>query len=144
MTWYKGGTPGNSGLYPRAKQSFLSQSPSIDMDTDVIKISMGRTSAYTVDDADQFKSSATTVVDADSALSGRTVTSGVFDASVDALFTAVTAGAALDFALIWDDTAGASTTDPLICYVNMGTGIVPNGGNITLQFDNTASRIFAL
>lgn len=131
----------SSALFNKAKESFLSQNPSIDMDSDTIKISFGRTSAYTFAATDQFKSSVTTVVDADSALASRTITNGVFDAA-DALFTAVAAGAAFDFALIWKDT-GVAGTSPVIAYID-GFSVTPNGGNITAQFDNGTNRIFKL
>lgn len=131
-----------SGLYSLAKQSFLSQSPSIDMDTDTIKASIGRKSAYTAALAtDQFKSGVTTVQDASSALASRTITSGVFDAA-DATFTAVASGAALDFIVVWKDT-GTGSTSPVVLYVE-GFSVTPNGGDITASWDNGASKIFAL
>lgn len=131
----------SSALFNKAKESFLSQNPSIDLDSDTIKISFGRTSAYTVDLTHQFKSSVTTVVDGDAALASKTITNGVFDAA-DALFTAVTAGAAFDFALVWKDT-GVAGTSPAIAYID-GFSVTPNGGNITAQFDNGTNRIFKL
>jgi hypothetical protein len=131
-----------SGLYGKAKESFLSQNPSIDMDTDTIKASIGRQSAYTVDLANhQFKSSATTVQDANAALSGRSVTAGVFDA-IDSVFTAVPSGAALDFIIVWKDT-GTASTSPLVVYFD-GFSVTPNGGDITAQWDNGTNRIFKL
>ena len=44
-------------LYPKAKESFLSQSPSIDIVGDTIKVAMV-TSAYTYSAAHQYYSSA--------------------------------------------------------------------------------------
>jgi hypothetical protein len=131
----------SSAIYPLAKESFLSQNPSIDMDTDTIKISFGRTGSYTYSAAHQFKSSVTTVVDGDAALSSKTVALGVFDAA-DQLFTAVSAGAAFDFAVVWKDT-GTGSTSPVICYID-GFSVTPNGGNITAQFDSGSNRIFKL
>lgn len=130
-----------SALYNPAKESFLSQNPSIDMDTDTIKVSIGRTSAYTFSAAHQFKSSVTTVQDASAALASRTVTSGVFDAA-DATFTAVSAGAALDFLVVWKDT-GSAATSPVIAYFD-GISVTPNGGDITVVWDNGTNKIFKL
>lgn len=130
-----------SALYSKAMESFLSQNPSIDLDTDTIKVSIGRTSAYTFSAAHQYKSSVTTVQDASAALSSKTVTDGVFDAA-DSTFSAVAAGAALNFMVIWKDTGNAATS-PVILYID-GFSVTPNGGDITAQWDSGAAKIFAL
>lgn len=134
-----------SGVFAKTKEAFIGGNPGtgqIDLDTNTIKVSIGRTSAYTVDLANhQFKSSMTTVQDASAALSSVTLTGGLFDAA-DATFTAVAAGAALDFLGIWKDT-GSSATSPLVCYFD-GFSVTPNGGDITAQWDNGTNRIFKL
>ena len=134
-----------SGVYAKAKEAFIGGNPAtgqIDLDTNTIKVSIGRTSAYTVNLAtDQFKSTVTTVQDASSAITTPTVTGGLFDAE-DKTFSAVTAGAALDFLVIWKDT-GSAATSPLVCYFD-GFSVTPNGGDITAQWDNGANRIFKL
>lgn len=134
-----------NALYDLARQSFLSGSPAIDWDTDNIKVSLVRSSAYTPNLAtDQFLSSVPTRV-ADSAnLSGKSVTSGVADAS-DVTFTAVAAGLAVQYVLIWKDT-GVAGTSPLIALIDTGTGlpITPNGGDIVVSWDAGANKIFKL
>lgn len=130
-----------SALPNKCKESFLTQNPSIDWDTDTIKVSIGRTSAYTYSAAHQYKSSVTTVQDASAALGSKVATDGVADAA-DATFAAVTSGAALDFMYVWKDTGNAATS-PLILYVD-GFSVTPNGGDITAQWDNGAPKIFAL
>lgn len=134
-----------NALYDLARQSFLSGSPSIDWDTDDIKCSLVRSSDYTPNLAtDQFLSSVPTRV-ADSAnLSGKTVTNGVADAN-DVTFTAVAAGAAIQYVVIWKDT-GVAATSPLIALIDTATGlpVTPNGGDITIQWDAGANKIFKL
>jgi len=131
-------------LYPKAKESFLSQSPSIDMDGDTIKVAMV-TSAYTYSAAHQYYSSASGVVGTPQTLTTKTVASGVFDAD-DAVFTAVTSGSTVAYLLIYKDT-GSAATSPLIAYidtVSSGLPVSTNGGNITITWDSGANKIFAL
>jgi len=133
-------------MYSKCKESFISQNPSIDLDTDNIKCSLVRASAYTPNySTDQYLDPAATTRVADSAnLAGKSVTDGVFDAT-DITFSAVGAGAAIDFVLVWKDTTVA-TTSPLICNFDTGTGlpVTPNGGDITVAWDSGANKIFAL
>jgi hypothetical protein len=128
-----------SAIYPLAKQSFLSENPSIDMDTDTIKVRLVRTSAYTYSAAHQFLSSLPAAIGTDQTLASRTVTNGVFGAA-NATFTAVAAGAAIDALALYKDTGNAATS-PLICYMD-GFSVTPNGGDITVAWN--ASGIFAL
>lgn len=134
-----------SALYDLARQSFLSQSPSIDWDTDNIKVSLVRSSAYTPNLAtDQFLSSVATRVADSGNLTGKTVALGVADAD-DVTFVAVGAGAAIQYILIWKDT-GVAATSPLIALIDTATGlpVTPGGGDITVSFDNGANKIFKL
>lgn len=77
-------------------------------------------------------------------LAGKTSTAGVADAN-DVTFTTVAAGSALASLVIFKDT-GADGTSPLIAKIDSGTGlpVTPNGGDITVAFDNGANRIFKL
>jgi hypothetical protein len=134
-----------SALYDLARQSFLSGSPSIDWDTDDIKCSLVRSSAYTPDLAtDQFLSSVATRVADSGNLAGKTVVNGVADAD-DVVFSAVAAGAAIQYIVIWKDT-GVAATSPLIALIDTGTGlpVTPTGGDITVEWDNGADKIFRL
>ncbi len=129
-------------VYDKAKQSLLTQTPALLPGSDALTVSIGRVSAYTVNGAtDQFKSSCTTVQDASVTLAGVSATSGVFDGT-DSTFLAVTAGAALNFIVIWKNT-GTGSTSPLLCYFD-GFSVTPNGGDITAQWDNGTNRIFKL
>lgn len=135
-----------SALYPKAKESFLSQNPSIDLDTDTIKVAVvDLTSDYTYSSAHQFKSSVTSYSGTtDQTLTSVSITNGVFDAA-DITFTAVsqsaskTAGALV----IYKDT-GTASTSPLIAYIDGFTAITPNGGDISFTWSNGSSKIFAL
>jgi len=74
---------------------------------------------------------------------------GVCDAS-DQVFSAVT-GDPSEALIIWKDgggggTTASGTTDLLIAYIDSATGlpVTPNGGDITVQWDNGANKIFML
>lgn len=129
-------------IYPKAKESFLSQNPSIDLDTDTIKVALIDTGTYTYSASHQYWSSASSAaVGTPATLANKTIANGVFDAD-DVTYSAVT-GNTVEAIIVYKDT-GSAATSPLIAYFDSGTGlpITPNGGNITLTFN--ASGIFAL
>ena len=68
---------------------------------------------------------------------------GVVDAN-DVTFSAVT-GDPSEALVIYKDT-GVEATSPLIAYIDVATGlpVTPNGGDITVQWDNGANKIFKL
>lgn len=135
-----------SAVYPKAKESFISQNPSIDLDTDTIKVAIvDLTADYTYSAAHQYKSSVPSYAGStDQTLGSKTVASGVFDAA-DSTFTALAQSAAktVGALVIYKDTGNAATS-PLIAYIDGFSAIVPNGGDITITWDNGASKIFAL
>lgn len=133
-----------NAVYPKAKESFLSQNPSIDMDTDTIKVAMV-TSAYVYSSAHQYYSSVSGVVGTPAALASRTVTNGVFDAA-DVTFTSVASGSTVAALVIYKDT-GSAATSPLVAFIDTASSGLPvstNGGDITITWDNGANKIFAL
>lgn len=78
-------------------------------------------------------------------LGTKTATSGIADAA-DAVFSAVS-GPTIGAILIMRSTATANASDwPLIAYIDTATGmpVGPNGGDITIQWDNAANKIFKL
>lgn len=77
------------------------------------------------------------------ALGSKTSTAGVADAA-DAVFSAVT-GPQSEFVVLYKDT-GTATTSALIAYIDTAVGlpVTPNGGDITVQWDNGTNRIFKL
>lgn len=107
-------------VYAKGKEALLSGD--IDIPVDTIMVGLFRASAYTPNTAsDQYLSTAGTPV-ATATLASKTVTSGVFDAA-DATFTAVAAGAAIDYAVIYKDT-GSAATSPLLYIIDGKFGIV--------------------
>ena len=131
-----------SVIYPKAKESFLSQNPSIDMDTDTIKAALVDTGTYTFSSSHQYYSSVSGVVGTPATLASKTVTNGTFDAA-DVTYSAVT-GASVEAIIIYKDT-GSAATSPLIAYIDSassGLPVTPNGGDITVAWN--ASGIFSL
>lgn len=75
----------------------------------------------------------------------KTATSGIAD-SDDVVFSAVS-GPTVGAVLVLASTATANASDwPLIAYIDTATGLPvgPNGGDITVQWDNTTNKIFKL
>lgn len=74
---------------------------------------------------------------------GKTVASGVADAN-DVVLTAVS-GDPFESIDIYKDT-GVESTSRLICNIDTATGLpcTPNGGDITIQWDAGANKIFKL
>jgi hypothetical protein len=68
---------------------------------------------------------------------------GVCDAN-DVTFTAVT-GNQVNYIVLYKDT-GVEGTSPLIACIDTATGlpVTPNGGDIQVQWDNGANKIFKL
>jgi hypothetical protein len=138
-----------SRMYSLAKQSLLSQSPSIDLDTDTIKIALVG-SGYapnTATNGDQYYSViGTHAQGTPQTMKSKSVTGGVFDAA-DVTFTAVATNAnQITQLVIYKDTLTASNS-PLICVIDSasaGLPITPNGGDITVSFDNGTNKIFRL
>lgn len=132
-----------NALYTKYKESMLSLNPSVDLDTDTIKVAMC-TSAYTANmSTDQYYSSVSGVVGTPGTLASKTITNGIFDAA-DLTFTAVS-GSQVTQLVIYKDT-GVAGSSPLIARIDTATGlpVTPNGGDITITWDSGANKIFAL
>ncbi len=131
-----------NALYAKAKEGFLSGA--INLSSDTIKVALVDTGTYTVNiSAHDFYNDVTGVVGTPATLSSKSVTNGVFDAA-DVTFTAVS-GATVEALIIYQDT-GNTATSRLIAYIDTATGlaVTPNGGDITITWDNGSSKIFAL
>lgn len=133
-----------NALYDFGRQGFLDGS--IDWDTDTIKAILVDTGAYTVDLAvhdnlDDIAAGAR--IATSGALASKTVTAGVADAA-DVTFASVS-GATVEAIVIYKDT-GTESTSRLIAYIDTATGLplTPNGGNVTIAFDNGTNKIFKL
>jgi hypothetical protein len=133
-----------NSLYTKAKQGLIDGS--IDLDTDNIK-------AVLVDGADYTPNLATHDNLDDIPVAGRvatsgnlaskTVTDGVFDAA-DVTISAVS-GDQFEYIVLYKDT-GVESTSRLILLIDTATGLpcTPNGGDITIAWDNGANKIFKL
>ena len=78
-------------------------------------------------------------------LGTKTATVGIADAA-DALFSAVS-GPTIGALIVLRSTATANASDwPMIAYIDTATGmpVGPNGGDITVQWDNATNKIFKL
>lgn len=140
-----------NGLYDDGREGFLDAT--IDWDTAVIKVALVR--GTTKNEAHKFVSDFTGaggVLHATSAALGtKSVTDGVADAA-DVTFTAVTANATAHSLLIFQSSAVggggdvAATAQRLIAWIDTGTNlpVTPNGGDITVAWDNGANKIFKL
>lgn len=132
-----------NALYNKGREAFMSGS--INMSSDTIKVALVDSADYTVNLAThQFFSSVSGAgVVATATLASKTVTDGIFDAA-DVTFTSVT-GDPSEALVIYKDT-GSNATSPLIAYIDTATGlpVTPNGGNITVTWDNGTNKIFKL
>lgn len=132
-----------NALYNKGREGFLDGS--IDWDTDTIKNVLtdhgGDTPAPTTD-TNLSDISAGTIATS-GAYTTKTKTDGVADAD-DVVHTAVS-GASVESINIFKDT-GVAGTSRLIAYIDTATGlpVTPNGGDITLQWDSGANKIFKL
>lgn len=133
-----------SGLYDYGREGFLGGD--IDWDGDDIRVILIDTAEYTVDLAndqhlDDVSGDARVAVSG--ALTGKSITAGVADAS-DVTLSSVT-GAQSEAIVIYQHT-GTESTSRLIAYIDSATGlpVTPNGGNITIQWDSGANKIFKL
>lgn len=133
-----------NALYDYGRESFLTGS--INWASDSIKVVLVDTGAYTPNLAThQFLSDVPVGarIATSGALSGKTTTAGVADAS-DVTFSSVT-GTSCEALVIYKDT-GVAGTSILIAYIDTATGlpVTPNGGDITVVWDNGTNRIFKL
>jgi hypothetical protein len=135
----------SNALYDKGRQAFLEGG--IAILTDNIKAVLINTAGYTVNLAThQYLSdipaggrTATLATN----MGTKTSTAGVFNAA-NITFPAVT-GVVSQAVVLFKDT-GTATTSPLICYIDNATGlpVTPNGGDITVNWDTGANKIFKL
>ena len=133
-----------NALYDLGREAFLNAD--IDWTADNIKIAL-------LDGADYTPNLAThdflndvpggAIVATSGNLASKTTTAGVADAA-DVTFSSVT-GDQSEYILIYKDT-GVSSTSNLIALIDTATNlpVTPNGGDITVSWDNGANKIFKL
>lgn len=141
----QGGLVITNALYPLYKEALLSGAANVDLVGITVKLALIDTGTYTYSATDQFLTSLTGIVGTATAIGAtKTVTNGVFDGA-DVTFTSVS-GVTVEALVIYIDT-GAPGTSRLVVYLDTGiTGlpVTPNGGDISVTWDNGANRIFSL
>ena len=117
----------------------------IDLLTDTIKVALIKNTYAQNLAADEFYSDISAyVLNTPQALSGRSVTGKVFDAS-DVTFASVTAGDTSEGVVIYKDT-GVAGTSPLLFYIDDITYFpaTTSGADITVQWSNGSYKIVSL
>lgn len=132
-----------NGMYVKGIEALMKAE--IDLIDDTIKCTLVDAADYTVnlsthDFIDDVPSGARV---ATATLGTKSVTGGAFDAA-DVTFPTVT-GDPSEALVIWKDS-GSEATSPLIMYIDTATGlgVTPNGGDITVAWDNGTNKIFKL
>lgn len=133
-----------NALYDKGREGFLDGT--IDWDTQNIKVVLVDNADYTVNLATHDFLDDVAVggrVATSGNLTSKTVAAGVADAA-DVTFTAVS-GDQCESIIIYYDT-GTAATSRLIAYIDTATNlpVTPNGGDITIAWDNGANKIFKL
>jgi hypothetical protein len=133
-----------SALFAKAKKAFLDGE--IDLLDNNIKCVLVDSADYTLDLAnhdflDDIAVGARVATSGN--LASKSTTGGVFDAA-DVTITTVS-GDQFEYIIIYKDTGTASTSNLIAC-IDTATGLpcTPNGGDITITWDNGANKIFAL
>jgi hypothetical protein len=132
-----------NALYGKGRDKFLNGS--INWTSDTIKAILVDNADYTVAiDTHEWLSDVTVAGRvATASLAGKSSALGVADAN-DTVFSSVT-GDSVESIVLYKDT-GVEGTSALIAYIDSATGlpVTPNGGDITVQWDNGANKIFKL
>ncbi len=132
-----------NALYDSGRNAFLTGD--IDWVADTIKVVLVDAADYTVnlsthDFLDDVAAGARV---ATATLASKTATAGVADAA-DTTFPTVS-GDVSEALVIYKDS-GVEATSQLIAYIDTATGlaVTPNGGDIVVQWDSGANKIFKL
>lgn len=133
-----------NSLYDRGRQGFLAGE--IDWDANDIRLILIDEADDTIDlaaDEDLADRAAGARVSTSSAFGSKTTTAGVADAA-DVTLSSVTGDVSESIDLY--QHTGTESTSLLICNIDTATGlpVTPNGGNITVQWDSGANKIFKL
>lgn len=128
-----------SAIYPKAKD--LLGEGDLDFLVDTIKVILVDTGTYTYSAAHDFIDDVTGTGGTAQTITNPTWVNGLFDGD-NVTFTAVAGTVSYEALVIFKETAGASSTDPVIAYIDGFTAVTSNGGDITVTFN--ASGIFQL
>ena len=133
-----------NALYDRGRQGFLAGD--IDWDTNDIKLVLIDEADDTIDlaaDEDLADRAAASRVATSGNLASKTVTDGTADAA-DVTLSTVTGDQSESIDIYYD--SGVEATSLLICNIDTATGlpVLPNGGDIVIQWSAGSDRIFTL
>lgn len=134
-----------NALYAKGKEKLLSSTNAISLDTDTIKVALVKNDyAQNLTTDEWYSDISASVVGTPQTLASKSIAGGVFDAA-DVTWAAVASGSTFEAVVIYKDT-GTAGTSPLLAYIDTITGfpLASNGGDITVQWDNGAYKIFAL
>jgi hypothetical protein len=135
-------------IYPTWKQDLIqgvANTALVGTATNNVKVALVSASLYTYNNANSFYANVSAgVIGTPQGLGANTYANGVFG-SGNVTFTAVS-GATVNALVIYVDT-GTPGTSRLVAYLDTGITnlpVVPNGGNITVNWDQGVNRIFSL
>lgn len=133
-----------NAIYPSAKALFLTAG--LNLSSLTIKAALVTTSGSYSSAHDFYNDVSANVIGTPQTLGSKTTTSGVFDAA-DVTYTAVAGGSTVGSIVLYNDT-GVSSTSDLIAWIDTTSGgpisVATNGGDITVQWDSGANKIFSL
>lgn len=135
-----------NALYAAGRNSFLKGE--IDWESDDIRCMLVDTNDYAVDlDNDAVFSdvdAGAIVKKMTASMSNKTATAGVADA--DDVTLASVSGDPSEAIIIYKHDSGTEANGLLIAYLDTGTGlpVTPNGGDISILWDNGSNKIFRL
>ena len=144
-----------NALYTKGKQNILDGA--IDFDTDTIRAFLVDSASYTLNIStdDYLDDIPTGARKGNNGNTGRTdapqltspsITDGVFDAA-NTTFSSVSTGNTYEYIVIFKDDGVADSSSPLVACIDTaasGLPVTPNGGDITVQWDDGANKIFKL
>ena len=132
-----------NALFAKGKEKTLSAA--INFPSDTMKAALVLNSySQNLATHEFFTDISTHVVGTPQTLANKTITAGVFDAD-DVTFSSIAGGSTAKCVVIYKDT-GVAGTSPLLAFIDVITGfpLATNGGDITIQWDNGAFKVFAL
>ncbi len=134
-----------NAIYPKYKEGVLQSTSGTNMSSGTVKAALVDTNDYTYSTAhDFFDDVSSAVVGTPVEITSKTFTDGVFDGA-DVTLTSVS-GDQSEGLVIYIDT-GTPSTSRLIAYLDTsitGLPVTPNGGDITITWDNGSNKIFRL
>jgi len=136
-----------SGLYKSYKKATLESTNEDASSETLFKVLLIDTADYTVDLATHdFLNDVAAAAKEEGPVTLTSTTTdspegGVFDAA-NVTFTGAT-GDSCEALIIYSEGGGTDATRPLVAYID-GFSVTPNGGDITVTWDNGSNRIFKL